>query len=441
MTFQENLIRARSHIVFLAALGVGLGLVLWLEGMGEQPMATVMIPDPTTRLEAVDPLPLAIVGESSERDLEHARIAWTYFENNVDEGTGLVNSANAYPSTTMWETGSYIVAILSAERLQLIDGEEAEARIGKVIDSLGKLRLFDGKLPNKAYHTRTLELVDYTNKPSETGLGWSALDVARIVAAMGLVERNHPGLAPEVEALLAGWDLDSMIVDGELMGTNIVAGEIRHNQEGRVGYEQYAAKGMMLFGYDAYRAYEVKENLMVRDVEGIPVPVDTRLHRGTLPAFTVSEPYLFDGLEFGFDARSSRFATAVYEAQEARYHETGTLTAVSESHLSEAPYFAYATIWGGGAPWSVLSFKGERMDSRRTIATKAAFGWNALFGTEYTDELIDALEIAADPEQGWAEGIYEATGELNSSVTANTNAVVLAALAFRASGPLIRSVR
>ncbi|MEM5472106.1 DUF3131 domain-containing protein [Hoeflea sp. AS60] len=440
MSFRENLVRARSHIVFLVALVLGLTLVIWLEGLGDMQKTTETktAPNPMDRFEAITPLPLAVVGKSSDKDLEQARIAWTYFQNNVDPDSGLVNSANSYPSTTMWETGSYFVAVLSAERLGLIDAAEAEARLSKALESLVKLRLFDGTLPNKAYHTRTLELVDYSNKPSELGLGWSALDVARIVATFGLIERNHPTLAPAIEAILARWQLDKMVVDGELMGTNIVDGKIRPNQEGRVGYEQYAAKGMMLFGYDVWRAYDVEGNLMAPDVEGIPVPVDTRLHRATTPAFVVSEPYLFDGLEFGFDARSRRFATAVYQAQEARFRETGKLTAVSEGHLDSAPYFAYATIWGGGSPWAVLSFKGERMDDRRTISTKAAFGWNALFGTEYTAKLVEDLEVAADPEKGWAEGIYESSGELNGSITANTNAVVLAALSFRAHGALIR---
>lgn len=438
MGFRENLSHARGHIVMIFALIAGLLLVLWLETLGEPPPATSEGPGIMQAFDDLDPLPLAIRGESSERDLEHARIAWGYFQNNVNDTTGLANSVHDYPSTTMWETGSYLVAILSAERLGLIDAREAQDRIDRVIDSLSKLRLFQDTLPNKAYNTQTLQLVDYANKPSELGLGWSALDVARIVGTLGLVERNHPALAPAVEALLAGWHLDRMVQGGELIGSNVSDGEVRENQEGRVGYEQYAAKAMMLFGFDVQRAYEVQANLMVQQVDGQPIPVDDRLHRAATPAFVVSEPYLFDGLEFGFDDRSHRFATAIYRAQEARYEETGLLTAVTESHLSEAPYFAYSTVWGGGAPWAVMTFQGERIDSRRTMATKAAFGWDALFGTDYSAELVAAVEEFADPERGWPEGIYEETGAVNGSTTANTNAVVLASLAFKAKGPLVR---
>lgn len=443
MSFRENLIKARSHIIFLVALAVGLGLVTALENriatstqldqtMGQTGQSASM-----AVFDAVTPLPLAIVGESSADDLLHAKIAWRYFQNNTNPTTGLVNSVDGYPSTTMWETGSYFTAVISADLLGIIEAEEAKARITLALDTLGKVRLFDGILPNKAYHVETGELVDYTNKPVERGLGWSALDIARLTATLGQIEQVYPDLSPNVAAVMNRWDLSQLVANGELVGGNMIDGELRRDQEGRVGYGQYAAKAMMLYGYDMYSAYNAAEHLMVREVQGQPIPVDDRLHRNVTPAFAVSEPYMFDGLEFGFDARSHRFATAIYLAQEARYQETGLLTAVSESHLDEAPYFAYASVWGGGEPWAVLSFKGERLDSKRTLTTKTAFAWYALFGTDYAKQLVATVAPLGDSERGWPEGVYEIDGSTNTSVTTNTNSVILAALAFRAHGPLI----
>ena len=445
MSFRENLIKARSHIIFLVALGVGLGLVTTLENtiaaspQTDQTMVQTGQAASMAAFDAVSPLPLAIVGESSAEDLAHARIAWRYFQNNTNPKTGLANSVDGYPSTTMWETGSYFVAVVSADLLGIIEPFEARARITLALDTLGKVRLFDDILPNKAYHVETGELVDYSNKPVPRGLGWSALDISRLIATLGQVEQLYPDLAPNVAAVMKRWDLSKLVADGQLIGGNMIDGELRSDQEGRVGYGQYAAKAMMLYGYDMYKAYNAAEHLMVREVQGQPIPVDDRLHRNVTPAFAVSEPYVFDGLEFGFDARSHRFATAIYLAQEARYRETGLLTAVSESHLSEAPYFAYASVWGGGDAWAVMSFKGERLDSKRTLTTKTAFAWYALFGTDYAKELVAAVAPLGDPERGWPEGIYEIDGSINTSVTTNTNAVILAALAFRAHGPLIKA--
>ncbi|MFT7441333.1 MAG: hypothetical protein ACI83E_002837 [Sulfitobacter sp.] len=439
MSFKDNLIKARSHIIFLVALAFGLALVTWIDRGPDADASTQATGGQMAQFEDITPLPLAITGTSSDVDLEHARIAWRYFQNNSDPVTGLVNSTDNYPSTTMWETGSYFVATMSAQRLGVIERDEAVARISLSLDTLQDMRLFDGVLPNKAYNVRTGELVNYANEPVERGLGWSALDIARMVGALGHVEANYPELAPKTATLMARWRLSDMVEDGQLIGGNMIDGNLRRDQEGRVGYEQYAAKAMMLFGYDMYRAYDAESHLMVQDVQGQPIPVDTRLHRNITPAFTVSEPYLFDGLEFGFDARSHRFATSIYAAQEARYHDTGILTAVSESHIDVAPYFIYSSVWGGGAPWAVMTFSGDRMDSRRTVTTKVAFAWDALFGTDYTRELLAAIAPLGDVERGWPEGIYEVDGTTNTSVTVNTNAVVLAALAFRAYGPLIRT--
>ena len=451
MSFRDNLIKARSHITFLVALGLGLALVISLEKridtrkteavevteQAQTPPEAVQ--SPLSMFEDVTPLPLAITGTSTQEDLDHARIAWRYFENNTHPETGLVNSADKYPSTTMWETGSYFIAVISADLLGIIKTDEAEARIALALGTLSEMRLFDDLLPNKAYNVQTGELVDYGNRPVERGLGWSALDIARMVGAMGQVQNSYPNLAPQIAVVMDKWDLSQMVENGQLIGGNIADEKLRRDQEGRVGYEQYAAKAMMLFGFDMFNAYRAEDHLMVKDVLGQPIPVDSRLHRNITPAFTVSEPYIFDGLEFGFDARSHRFATAIYKAQEARFRETGVLTAVSESHLDEAPYFVYSSVWGGGAPWAVMTFKGERLDSKRTVTTKVAFAMDALFGTEYTRELIAAITPLGDAERGWPEGIYEIDGSTNGSVTTNTNATVLAALAFRAHGPLIQA--
>ncbi|TDL90489.1 DUF3131 domain-containing protein [Meridianimarinicoccus aquatilis] len=437
MDFKTNLARARGHIIFVLALICGFALVVYLDGL-EKVSLMPREEDPMSRFDEMVPLPLAITGSVTPEYLDYARTAWRYFENNTDPVTGLAGSADKYPSTTMWETGSYLIATVSAERLAIVSRDEAAQRIAKVIESLGQMVLFEDSLPNKAYDTRSLQMVDYGNNPTTIGLGWSALDVARVVAALVIVQHNYPEQATAVEDLFDLWDLDRVVREGELIGTNVSDGVVRENQEGRVGYEQYAAKAMMLLGYDASMALEVRSNLMVKDVEGVPIPVDTRLNRNKVPALTTSEPYLFDGLEFGFDTRSRLFGTAVYRAQELRYRKTGILTAVSEGHITVEPYFAYASVWGGGQPWAVLTFQGDRADSRRTLSTKAAFGWDALFATDYTSELVDAIVPMENKERGWPEGIYENGGEVNDSYTANTNAVVLASIAFRADGPLMR---
>ena len=50
-----------------------------------------------------------------------AQVAWKYFENNTQPETGLANAVDKYPSTTMWDTASYLGALVSAYELGIIE--------------------------------------------------------------------------------------------------------------------------------------------------------------------------------------------------------------------------------------------------------------------------------------------------------------------------------
>ncbi|MEM6374484.1 MAG: DUF3131 domain-containing protein, partial [Pseudomonadota bacterium] len=115
---------------------------------------------------------------------------------------------------------------------------------------------------------------------------------------------------------------------------------------------------------------------------------------------------------------------------------TGQLTAVSEDHINQAPYFVYAGVWGDGEPWSVLTEEGTNHPELRTVSTKASFAWHALYNTRYTARLMEAVMPLSDPQKGFAAGQYEADGAVNDVYTLNTNSIVLEAIHYMAFGPL-----
>lgn len=440
MTFREGLIRARSHIIFLLALLTAFPLIIALDRIGTPaPAATASRNDETDALVAGERIPLAGQAPLRGDQLEWGRIAWRYFQANTDPETGLVNSADRYPSTTMWDTGSFLLGLISAYRIGVIDKADFDSRLDRALDSLARLPLFDGALPNKAYHTHTLAMVDYNNQPTERGLGWSALDIARLMIPLQVIRRDDPDKAAAVDRILGRWDLSRLVRDGLLIGSASPGGAATTlHQEGRVGYEEYAAKALILAGLDAYQAWRTDDTVAFADVEGVQVPIDSRA-ADTYGAqvYATSEPYFLDGLEFGFDTRSRVFAEQIYRAQAARYDHSGILTAVSEGHLDQPPNFAYATVWGNGVPWAVLTDTGDRVDRLRTLSTKAAFAWDALLGTPYTARLAGEAVTMNNPKGGWIEGRYEADGKPNGAETANTNGIILETLRYRAFGPIL----
>ncbi|HIQ14048.1 MAG TPA: DUF3131 domain-containing protein, partial [Leucothrix sp.] len=150
----------------------------------------------------------------TEEELIWANIAWKYFQNNTIQSTGLVNSVDNYKSSTLWDSSSYLLAVISALRLEIIDEAEFKLRVGKFLESMINLPLFEGKLPNKVYHTETLKMVDYTNQATKKGIGWSALDIGRLMVPLNILVWNYPEFTPQVKNITRKWDLASITKNG-----------------------------------------------------------------------------------------------------------------------------------------------------------------------------------------------------------------------------------
>lgn len=432
-----NMRQRRSHnrgsFAFLGGLGLAAALALGSEN-GFSLVGAETLFKPMKEAE-ITPSP----GRGlSEEDRTVAQVAWRYFETNYRPETGLVDSVSGFPSTTLWDQGSYLLALLSARSLDVIDGPVFEGRVSALLMALEGMVLFDGHLPNKVYDTTTLQMVDYSNTPTPEGVGWSALDLGRMLMALRILEVHSPEKGPRIRALLSQWQLEKMTRQGRLIGANREGGQTKYLQEGRIGYEQYSARAAALWGLDVLEASSARTILDWENVSSVDIPIDVRSARdfGAINP-TLSEPYLLQAFELGLNGEGALFAERIYEAQLARFERTGMLTMVSEDHVDQAPHFLYASVYSNGNPWAVVSETGERHDDLRAVSLKASFGWDALFDTEYAEKARDSMAGLARKD-GWAAGRYEATGQANNIVTLNTNAVVLEAMHYIAFGPLMK---
>lgn len=433
VSFRQGLVNARSHIAMILGLLLAFGLIVFLEGWeGLKP------PENLPRLQELQDIPSPTCTLLSQTEREWAAAAWRYFENNLQPKTGLVNSADGFPSTTLWDTASYLLALISARRLELIPRHVFDQRLSQALLSLDRLDLFEGLLPNKAYSSETLAMSGYDNTPSPKGIGWSAIDLARLLVPLHIIVWDYPEHSPEARKILSRWSWTALADKGQLVGAAVRSGKTILVQEGRLGYEQYAARAAALAGLDMSVAIDHYAFLSLRPQYGVDVPTDQR-DASTLDAhnYVLSEPYILDGLEFGGGRLSGEFAWRVYLAQEKRWQKTGILTAVSEDHIDQDPYFVYNTVFVNGEFWKAITDDGKDAEAFKTLSTKAAFGWHALYRTKYTAKLLEAVKSLYDPQRGWQAGVYEKNGQPNRSINANTNAVVLESLAFMQNGPLL----
>lgn len=373
----------------------------------------------------------------SPEEQEYAKVAWQYFVKNRQATTGFTNAADQYPSGTLWDQGNYLMALNAARWLGLVDQPEFDQQLNEFLTTLGKLPLVENALPNKVYNSATAAMVDYGNQPTTKGLGWSALDIGRFLTALHIIRTCHPQYNDWISGIISGWQLARSVQDGQLFGAAIAKdGSLELVQEGRLGYEEYAARGYQLWGFDVTTALERSPMKRVK-VAGVEIPVDTRDYQTTnANNYVVSESFILEAIEHGWDDQLAQDAAAVLQAQSNRYDETGLLTAVSEDNIDQAPHFLYNTIYANGKEWAVITDKNKPYPQLRTLSTKAAFGWYYLFpDNPYTSKLLAAVQnLQAPDDKGFYTGIYEKNKATNTILTGNTNGLILEILYYKALG-------
>lgn len=391
-------------------------------------------------------------GFLTDREMRAAKVAWHYFEKYTQETTGLANSVGNYPSTTLWDTASYVAGVVSAYELCIIEKPEFDRRITQLLTTVKGLDLFRRELPNKVYHTKTGAKVDYTNKPGE--IGFSALDIGRFLVWMRIIKNRYPYLGNTVDSVLLKWDFRNVIdSEGLLVGAYVdkETGETVYAQEGRLGYEEYAAKGFALWGFRPLLAHRA-EPFLTASIFGVQVPYDGRDPRiFHSQNYVVTESYLQDGLELGFDMPHddsspdwlhsdgwrAEFADRIYQVQENRWRNTGFMTARSEHNVKGPPYFTYDTIFSDGYPWNTVTPRGDYVPDHAAVSSKAALGMWAIWKTDYTDVLYEAIIELYDPENGMYEGLYERGQGRVAIFTANNNGIILTSFLHKVQGKIL----
>jgi hypothetical protein len=379
----------------------------------------------------------------TEQDMEIAKIAWKYFENNYNPKTGLYNSNDKYPSTTMWDTGSALAAMIAANEFGLIDDREFDERVYAMFKTLNKMKLFNNEAPNKVYHTQTGEMVNYLNKPSEFGIGVSTLDLARMMSWLNILTCQHPKYLNAALSSVGRWDLSRLVTNEQMYGLarDPSTKKTRTLQEGRLGYEQYAGKIFANSGFSQnISATYHNEYFGSVKIYGVDIAYDTRDPRD-LGAYNyvVTESYIMDVLENGVDAENRILMDNIFEVQKRRWQKTGIITAVSEDNIDQKPYFLYNTIFVAGKPWNTITDRGKDYHHLKTTSVKAALSMAAMYPDDpYSKVLYDAVKYANNPERGWYSGIYESGLGYNKAITANTNGIILSLLLNKRYGEFSR---
>jgi hypothetical protein len=401
---------------------------------------------PTPELPEYAPAPLkeaTPVSRAEEDSMfdQAARAAWALIERSYYPATGFASAQPTFPYPTAWDIASTLAAYYSARGLGYLSEDEYRRRAGKLLQTLKTVRLFEGVAYGRNYDARNGELVGATQKPDPNGTGYSAIDLGRMLVVLAVVAKQDPQLADAARAVATRIDAARVIRDGFMWGSerNSKTNKQENYQEGRIGYEQYAAAGFNLWNMNANAAANARASMTQSTVLGIPIAGDKRgLDRLT------SEPFILHGLELGWDPTMREIALQTLSAQAARYVQTGQITIASEDAINRAPYyFYYFCVYCSGKAFSVNVHSPTIMLTEpRWISTKGAFGWYALVPSKYTWQALQAVKPAFNPQRGWASGVFEDSKKSTATYSLNTAATILEAALYRKTGkPLIAASR
>ncbi|HEB62106.1 MAG TPA: DUF3131 domain-containing protein, partial [Bacteroidetes bacterium] len=253
------------------------------------------------------------------------------------------------------------------------------------------------------------------------------------------VMKDYPEYFPKVKKVISRWHIDEIIDDATLhgIGFNFKDKRMMKVQEGKLGYEEYVAKGYDRMGFDVSEALKYTDFIKFVKILGVEIAADTREVK-YYPAYNyvLSEPYILDGIEYGWDINSKELTYRVFLVQKRRAKQTNKLIAVSEGHLDTFPYFVYNTIYTNKDKWICTSSDGLEMDDMKTFSTKAAFAWATLFDDDYAKKLYQKAITLKDENKGFFSGYYQKTGKINYALTANTNGIILECLRYKKLGPV-----
>ena len=365
-----------------------------------------------------------------------AATAWAYVNRHYRSSTGLVEPTSGYRYATVWDMASGLSALYAAHELKLLNTAEYDRRISKALDTLAAAALFDDAGFNKLYSTTTGSMVGLDGRPTPRGFGWSALDIGRLLVWLKILAVNHPQHRDAATAVAHRLSMDRIVVDGYLYGEDLDHdGMPRRYQEGRIGYEQYAARGFALWGASPDRALRLHENSVPITVMELPLPGDIRGGDRI-----TSDPLVLMGLELGWDWQTEEFARQFMQVQEARYRRTGLVTLTGEDAINIAPYFFYyyCAFTNGKAFGIDVQDRRATVDGPRWVSAKAAFAWHVLRPSAYTDLAVRTVQ-GARGKNGWGSGVYEGSHEPTGAPNINTAAGILtAAMVHAHGGPELR---
>ncbi|MEM6940992.1 MAG: DUF3131 domain-containing protein [Pseudomonadota bacterium] len=359
--------------------------------------------------------------------MEDAKIAWRYIEQNTVRETGLcpatINFSRSdgwvHETVTMWDVGSHINGLIAALDLGLLEQRDFERSVALLLRQI-RGRESQGRLLPQGWIR--------VDRQKWGNADFDGSDAGRLLSALMNLERRT-GMTDELRALVGSWDLDQIVIDGEVH--SVTEGKLTSVHRSHSAH--YAARAFRHWGIEVASPYEVAPGFSSYDDEMALLEVVSWI--GPLGA----EPLLLEALEQGMSAESDYLADVLFAAQLEDHRETGRFIAVSEGPIDVSPWFTYQGLQLDALErtWALdtVGYEPQYADpvfwrENLVVSSKAAFLWAAMRPHPYSDALLEFVRAKARTENGFASSIFSLSGRATQSYSdLNTNAIILQAIA------------
>ena len=352
--------------------------------------------------------------------MQVATYAWAYYRPNVgvDPNTGLPWAASlSFSGFTDWDLGSYIQAVIVAQKIGLIDTNGtwgSYARFDRVLTFLENRPLNAYGYPFQFYDARNGREY-YPDSNASTKIVDIA-DTGKLLVALNNLRYFNDTFAPRINT----------IVLGGRSNYTAVAANISKNSHLKDIYGYYVYSGFASFWPQQLGAVPSAIIDYILNSQNITT------YGVTLPRSNICiEPLLGSIFELdnGDSAKLMGLATQVYFACEAYYNSTGQFMAPSEGSNGNEWLYEWVVAPNGEA-WRIMDTSGNYRDMDFIVYNKVAFGFLALFNTDFARDMVIWLEDALpNPTNGYHDGA-DNRGGTYSYLSDLTNALILEAALY-----------
>ena len=356
---------------------------------------------------------------ASSQWISWASKGWRYFQPGagVDSSKGLSHAAIGWPYFTEWDLGTYILAILDAEKIGILprDGPWGSTdRLNKIIAFLQTRQLTPNGISYVWYDART----------GSPALGLSSdetnvSDLGFLLIALDKVKRERSEYAATIDYIIHTRENIAYLASSTTAWATTSG-----------VYKWYVAHGFKFFGFDTYAPVEDALNTLQTVLSGPQLVT----YNVALPVADItSEPVLLAAFTLDPEPGFQRLVLKAYLAQQNRYAATAKFTGFSEGptgNPTPSGCSSYVYEWivrANSETWAVTPWS---CSATPVAYIKVGFGFYALFGTQYALDLINHVNgTFTDWTYGYYDGLNDGQIVVNNIVD-RTQGILLAAARY-----------